>query len=54
MTIAFRYQNLPTSEKEVVHEFGHYYDLSKVMPDDDIENADILYWNGKNVEKGSG
>lgn len=53
MTIAFRYQNLPTSEKEATHQFGHYYDLSKTMPESDIQNADIEYWTGKSIVEGT-
>lgn len=52
MTIAFRYQNLPTTEKQTPHQFGHYYDLSKTMSSDDIQNADINYWTGKNAIEG--
>lgn len=53
MTIAFRYQNLPTGERESTHQFGHYYDLSKNMPENDIQNADIDYWTGKIIAEGT-
>lgn len=52
MTIAFRYQHLTTNEKQHSTQFGHYYDLSEAMPQEDIENADITYWNGKDVGEG--
>ncbi|KAJ3666336.1 hypothetical protein Zmor_001785 [Zophobas morio] len=52
MRIAFRYQNLPTSDKDS-HNIGHYFDLSKTMSLADIENSDICYWNGQRIENGT-
>jgi elongator complex protein 4 len=51
MKIAFRYQNLPTSDKEI-HSIGHYFDLSKSIRPSDFENADISYWTGQRIENG--
>ncbi|KAF5294669.1 hypothetical protein FQA39_LY02801 [Lamprigera yunnana] len=42
MKIAFRYQNLPTSEREL--DIGHYFDLTKSMPRENIERSDVTYW----------
>lgn len=52
MKIAFRYSNLPTSEKPETHQFGHYYDLSCKIDSDKIENANISYWDANQVMKG--
>ncbi|EEZ99433.2 elongator complex protein 4 [Tribolium castaneum] len=52
MKIAFRYQNLPTAEKES-YSIGHNFDLSKSMSLEDIENSDICYWNGQRKETGN-
>lgn len=30
----------------VQQHFGHYYDLSKNMPEESIKDIDITYWNG--------
>lgn len=48
MTIAFRYQNLPTTEKQKSLQIGHYYDLTKVMPRDVLDNADVFHWKKLN------
>ncbi|RZB39576.1 PAXNEB domain containing protein [Asbolus verrucosus] len=53
MKIAFRYQNLPTSDKEESSNLSHYFDLSKSMSLADIENSDICYWNGQRIENGT-
>lgn len=51
MKIAWRYQNMkivdPTPTGGQI--FGHYYDLTKVMPQDLLEHADIKQW--QNDEK---
>lgn len=52
MRIAFRYQNLPTADKES-NSIGHNFDLSKSMSLVDIENSDIYYWNGQRIENGT-
>lgn len=48
MKIAFRYQNLPTTQTETCS-LSHNFDLSKSMSED-IENSDIFYWNGQRKE----
>ncbi|KAG5875843.1 hypothetical protein JTB14_012963 [Gonioctena quinquepunctata] len=55
MRIAFRYQNLPTtnSSNPNIKHFGHTYDLSKNMSFSDIENSDISYWTGQRIESGT-
>ncbi|KAJ8929917.1 hypothetical protein NQ314_017351, partial [Rhamnusium bicolor] len=55
MKIAFRYQNLPTTDSSTcnVKHIGHFYDLSKNMSLSDIENSDIYYWTGQRIENGS-
>lgn len=54
MRIAFRYQNLPTSNNSLDQNkhIGHNYDLSKNMSLNDIENSDISYWTGQRIENG--
>lgn len=52
MKIAFRYQNLPTSEKQKIDQFGHFYDLTKVMPRDLIEKSDIVHWKKPSANNG--
>lgn len=52
MKIAFRYQNLSASDGSKINNFGHYYDLSKNMSLNDIENSDISYWSGQRFENG--
>lgn len=47
MKIAFRYQYLPVLDKEDQAIPGHFYDLSKNMPQEQIRNADITYWSGE-------
>lgn len=46
LTIAFRYHNLSSKEEIVKQHFGHYYDLSRQMPESKIKEIDITYWNG--------
>ncbi|CAH0553131.1 unnamed protein product [Brassicogethes aeneus] len=53
MKIAFRYQNIQVSNDSKLHSLGHYYDLSKNMSLNDIENSDISYWSGQRLENGS-
>ncbi|KAJ8958241.1 hypothetical protein NQ318_017384 [Aromia moschata] len=55
MKIAFRYQNLPTSDSSTstMKHIGHYFDISKNMSFSDIENSDICYWTGQRIENGS-
>lgn len=53
MRIAFRYDNLPTKEKESKQKFGHYYDLSSVMPKEIIEECHVTYWEKRNDGKGT-
>ncbi|CAH1119145.1 unnamed protein product [Phaedon cochleariae] len=55
MRIAFRYQNLPTtdSSNSNMNNIGHNYDLSKNMSFSDIENSDISYWTGQRIENGT-
>lgn len=54
MRIAFRYQNLPTSDNSLdqTKYIGHNYDLSKNISLSDIENSDICYWTGQRIENG--
>lgn len=52
LKIAFRYKNLPTTEISQQHQFGHYYDLSKTMSEEQLKTADIDYWTGKNDVNG--
>lgn len=52
LKIAFRYQNLPTTEINRQHQFGHYYDLSKNMSEEELKSADIEYWAGSNAVNG--
>lgn len=53
LKIAFRYQNLPTAEVGRQHQFGHYYDLSKSMPEEQLKSADIEYWTGNDISNGT-
>lgn len=53
MKIAFRYQNLPTTEQEATSSFGHYYDLSKHMSEEQIREAKAEIWNKKENVNGS-
>ncbi|KAI4457543.1 pax6 neighbor protein paxneb [Holotrichia oblita] len=50
MKIAFRYSNLPTSETNVRHEFGHYFDLSSTISKDVLGKINIHYWSKENCE----
>ncbi|KAK4883015.1 hypothetical protein RN001_006334 [Aquatica leii] len=43
MKIAFRYQNLPTGEREL--DIGHHYDLTRHMPRETLEQADVTHWS---------
>lgn len=54
MRIAFRYQNLPTTDNSLdqTKHIGHNYDLSMNMSLSDIENSDISYWTGQRIENG--
>ncbi|KAF7270339.1 elongator complex protein 4 isoform X2 [Rhynchophorus ferrugineus] len=53
MKIAFRYQNISSTLKDPsVKHIGHHYDLSKSISLSDIENSDILYWNGQTIQSG--
>ncbi|XP_065170843.1 elongator complex protein 4 [Atheta coriaria] len=49
MKIAFRYQNLPTNEKEAQSIFGHYYDLSESMPSQDIDSNHHMCFSEDNI-----
>lgn len=53
MKIAFRYENLPTHNNDKIDSIGHFFDLSKTMPIEDVENTDICYWNGMRLENGT-
>ncbi|GLV31994.1 uncharacterized protein CBL_07753 [Carabus blaptoides fortunei] len=44
LTIAWRYQNIPTSQPKQVRKFGHFYDLTKTMDPSSIASADIKSW----------
>ncbi|KAJ8667837.1 hypothetical protein QAD02_009500 [Eretmocerus hayati] len=47
MRIAWRYQNMKLVDSSPTHNtFGHYYDLTKKMPKELLEKADISLWNG--------
>ncbi|XP_017772789.1 PREDICTED: elongator complex protein 4 [Nicrophorus vespilloides] len=43
MSIAFRYQHLPTRDKQIKSSFGHYYDLSKCISKDLTATADVKF-----------
>ncbi|XP_022903953.2 elongator complex protein 4 [Onthophagus taurus] len=45
MKIAFRYDNLPTEQKEPEQKFGHYYDLSSVMSQNYLDDCKITTWD---------
>lgn len=51
MKIAFRYSNLPTTEPNVRHAFGHYFDLSSTISKDILEKINIHYWSNENCVK---
>lgn len=44
LTIAWRYQNIPTTQPKSVKKFGHFYDLTKTMDASYMEKADIKTW----------
>nr|CAD7197281.1 unnamed protein product [Timema douglasi] len=47
MMIAWRYQNMRTVQSSPTgSNFGHYYDLTKSMPQDVLDQLDISYWSG--------
>lgn len=46
LTIAWRYKNMKTVESEHLS-FAHKFDLTKVMSQSVINDADISYWNCK-------
>lgn len=49
LKIAFRYKNLSAKESSQQHQFGHYYDLSKKMSEEELKSADIGYWTCSNI-----
>lgn len=51
LKIAFRYKNLGSKESNHQHQFGHYYDLSRNMPEEQLKSVDIEYWSGCNISK---
>merc|ERR1712227_569383 len=50
MTIAWRYQNLPVEASHVSNKFGHYYDLTKSMDAEKLENADTVICDVQNSD----
>lgn len=44
MKIAFRYQNLPTVEKQKVAHFNNIFDLTKTISEEVIGSANISHW----------
>ncbi|XP_011298792.1 elongator complex protein 4 [Fopius arisanus] len=51
MQIAWRYQNMRIldSSPKNRHIFGHFYDLTKKIDQEMLNNTDITLWNGENL-----
>nr|CAD7409755.1 unnamed protein product [Timema cristinae] len=55
MMIAWRYQNMRTVQSSPTgSHFGHYYDLTKSMPQDVLDQLDISYWNSSHQTDAAG
>lgn len=56
MMIAWRYQNLKIIDSSPMggQSFGHFYDLTKTMKQDVIENANIVQWYEEDLLEGRG
>lgn len=51
MEIAWRYQNMKVVDSSPTgsNAFGHFYNLTKKMTEDEISKADMTFWDGENV-----
>lgn len=52
MEIAWRYHNMTINDSLIksARTFGHFYDLTKDMNSDIIDNTDITYWDGDELK----